>query len=116
MLSIPKRLPGISEIVSIVVDDGSSDSTFNSAIKFADYTLKHVVNLGQGAAMITGFKLAKRIGCSIAVTIDADGQHNPENIIRLIDPIIKNEPTSSMEVECLIVEACRLLKSLATGA
>lgn len=85
---LPKKLDNIDEIVSIVIDDGSTDHTYEAAKKKADFVLKHVVNLGQGAAMSTGFKLAKKLKCDIVITIDGDGQHNPKDIKNLIKPIL----------------------------
>lgn len=91
LLSLPKKITGVRKIVSIVVDDGSGDNTYAEAKKMADFTLKHVVNLGQGAAFSTGFKLAKKLGCDMAVTIDGDGQHSPKDIANLIKPIVLGE-------------------------
>lgn len=85
--SLPKKISGASTI-SIVVDDGSSDGTFKAAKPYADYTLKHIVNLGQGAAMSTGFALAKKLKTDIIVTIDADGQHDTKDIKKMIEPIL----------------------------
>lgn len=85
--SLPKKISGLTTI-SIVVDDGSSDDTYEVAKPLADYTLRHVVNLGQGAAMATGFVLAKKLKSDIIVTIDADGQHSTQDIKKMIAPIL----------------------------
>ncbi|MBT3940444.1 glycosyltransferase family 2 protein [Candidatus Woesearchaeota archaeon] len=68
----------------IVVDDGSTDNTFNQAQKSGAITLKHIVNMGKGVAMKTGTEYAIQKGADIIVVIDADGQHNPSEIPRLI--------------------------------
>lgn len=67
-----------------VVDDGSTDSTF-ARIKDIRriQILRHSVNLGKGAAILTGFSEAAKIA-DRAVTIDADGQHDPAEIPALI--------------------------------
>lgn len=88
--SLPRKFSGVREVVTVVIDDGSTDKTFEIASKSANFVVKHVINLGVGAALSTGFEAAIRIKADVAVTLDADGQHNPKNIQALIDPIIKN--------------------------
>lgn len=85
--SIPTKLQGIKEIIPIVVDDGSLDNTYELAKQKTKFVARHVINLGLGAALITGFEAAKKLNCDIAVTLDGDGQHNPNNINDLIKPI-----------------------------
>jgi glycosyltransferase involved in cell wall biosynthesis len=91
LLSLPKKIPGVKEIVSIVIDDGSFDFTYEKSLEQASYSLKHVVNLGQGAAFQTGFHYAKKINSDIVVTIDGDGQHNPKNIENLVKMILETK-------------------------
>ena len=69
----------------IVVDDGSTDSGPNR-IKNIDglQYLRHRENRGKGAAIMTGFERAAQIAANWAVTIDADGQHQPEDALNLI--------------------------------
>ncbi len=64
----------------IVVDDGSDDGTYEIAIQHGATVLKHVVNLGKGAALKTGCEYALMNGASSIVTIDADAQHDPKLI------------------------------------
>lgn len=85
---LPKKIEGIDEIISIIIDDGSADNTYKIATKYADKAIRHLVNLGVGAATTTGFEAAKKINSDIIVTLDADGQHNPGDINRLIEPIL----------------------------
>lgn len=89
--TLPKKLAGVKEIVTIVVDDGSMDKTNQIAKNNANYVINHVVNLGVGAATITGFGAAKKLGADLIVTLDADGQHNPDDVKKLISPIIQHE-------------------------
>lgn len=89
--SLPKKISGIDTIVSIVINDGSNDNTALIAKEYCDYLVNHVVNLGVGAATITGLEVVKKIDADIAVTIDADDQHNPNDILKLVKPIIKND-------------------------
>jgi len=69
----------------IVVDDGSHDRTEEIARAAGATVLRHPGNLGKGAALRTGMEHALRGGFDVAVTIDADGQHPPEEGRRLLD-------------------------------
>jgi len=63
-----------------VVDDGSTDDTAEILARFSGITvLRHPVNMGKGAALLTGFAAAVAKNCSWALTIDADGQHLAED-------------------------------------
>lgn len=75
----------------IVVDDGSSDRTAEIARKAGAEVIVHEVNKGKGSALKTGFAAADDLGVDIIVTMDSDGQHNPAEIPKLIEPIIKGE-------------------------
>ncbi len=88
---LPKKISGVKEIFSIVIDDGSIDETYNIANSISNFTARHIINLGLGSALETGFVIAKKTNADIFVTIDADGQHNPKYIGKLIRPIINGE-------------------------
>lgn len=75
----------------VVVDDGSGDETYNEAKRAATFALRHVVNRGQGAALQTGISFALRNGARYVVTFDADGQHDPHDIVALLAPITAGE-------------------------
>jgi glycosyltransferase involved in cell wall biosynthesis len=80
------KLAGYKNI--IVIDDGSSDKTLEIAQKIPEIVvLHHKINRGKGAATKTGIEAAKILGADIIVTMDGDGQHDPEDIKKLIDPI-----------------------------
>jgi len=64
----------------LVVDDGSVDATGRIARRMRVGVVRHVVNMGLGAAIKTGFEAAKRGGYDVMVTFDADGQHDPGDI------------------------------------
>ena len=66
----------------IIVDDGSTDKTFEICQKFPFTTLKHSVNKGYGAALKTGIR--KSQGDRIII-LDSDGQHDPDEINKFID-------------------------------
>lgn len=89
--NLPKKINGVSQVIPVVVDDGSLDETYNLAKKHLKYVIRHIVNLGVGAATTSGFEAAKKLNADIVVTLDADGQHNPSNIKRVIDPILKKQ-------------------------
>ncbi|MDD2482665.1 MAG: glycosyltransferase family 2 protein [Candidatus Shapirobacteria bacterium] len=79
----------------IVVDDGSSDNSlkilkkkFNDNKKVT--VLNHIINLGKGAAMKTGLKMAWKLGGEAVIFVDADGQHNPKYLPKFIEELDKN--------------------------
>ena len=73
----------------IVVDDGSSDRTGEIARSKGAIVVRHLMNRGVGGALGTGIEAALRWGADIVVTCDADGQHSPADIIRVIEPVQK---------------------------
>jgi glycosyltransferase involved in cell wall biosynthesis len=66
-----------------VVDDGSSDDTADLAARAGAVVLRHETNRGKGRALRTGLARASADGHDAAVTLDADGQHPPEEAVRL---------------------------------
>lgn len=70
----------------LVVDDGSSDNTFQIAENSGAILLRHPTNYGKGISLKDAF--AKVNGYDVVVTIDGDGQHNPDEIPLLVKPII----------------------------
>lgn len=75
----------------LVIDDGSADCTFKVAELMGATVLRHEKNAGKGAALRTAFKWAMDKKVDILVTLDADGQHNPDEIPRLLQPILWKE-------------------------
>lgn len=71
----------------IVIDDGSTDSTAQAARIAGATVLQHVENCGPGAATMTGIEGARAMGAGILITLDADGQHGPEDIPVLLKPV-----------------------------
>ena len=74
----------------IVVDDGSKDKTYPIAVKSGIRVIKHIMNSGQGAATTTGLSYAAENNFNIAATLDADGQHDPNDILNGINIMLKN--------------------------
>lgn len=71
-----------------VIDDGSCDKTVAISKKAGANVIIHRKNCGYGAALRTCFETARKIDADIAVTLDADGQHNAEEIPLLLAPIL----------------------------
>ncbi|HXI11411.1 MAG TPA: glycosyltransferase family 2 protein [Thermoanaerobaculia bacterium] len=78
---VRKSLAHLSDV--IVVDDGSSDKTGYEAANAGAIVLRHEVNRGKGAALKTAFEYATSHEYDAAITLDADGQHLPEDIPKL---------------------------------
>jgi len=74
-----------------MIDDGSVDRTKKIARKAGAMVVEHPVNLGQWAALRTGFVISLIEGADVVVNIDADGQHDPRDLRRLVDPILNGE-------------------------
>jgi glycosyltransferase involved in cell wall biosynthesis len=72
----------------LVVDDGSTDATAQIAAAAGAAVVRHPINLGQGAALQTGIDFALASGAEFVVTFDADGQHHPEDVARLLDALV----------------------------
>jgi glycosyltransferase involved in cell wall biosynthesis len=81
----------------IVVDDGSNDGTDKIVYKLLNNNnldlilYKHIFNRGLGSSLKTGIEAALRKNPDIIVTFDADGQHDPEDLFRIVEPILANE-------------------------
>lgn len=72
----------------LVVDDGSTDRTADVAEAAGCVVIRHGSNLGKGAALNTGFRKARELGADAVVTLDADGQHRPEELVLVVTPIL----------------------------
>ena len=76
---IPAEVCGVETAV-LVVDDGSRDGTEEVARAHGAIVARHVINRGGGAALRTGYRLLADSEAKIVVTLDADGQHLPEEM------------------------------------
>ena len=74
----------------IVCDDGSTDNTSEVIKKTDAVLLQHKHNQGKGEAMKTLFSHAKKMGADVMITIDGDGQFLPEEIPKMVEPILKD--------------------------
>lgn len=81
----------------VIIDDGSIDRTYQIAQTILDanhgrgYLYKHPINRGLGATLKTGIEACLAKGADIMVTFDADGQHNPDDILPVCQPIISGQ-------------------------
>ena len=73
----------------IVCDDGSTDLTGEIASGLGAILIKHTHRMGYGAAIQDLFNEAQKLGADIIISLDGDGQHDPNEIPELIEPIIK---------------------------
>ena len=78
---------GALGITVLVVDDGSTDATGSLAERAGAIVLRHCINRGQGAALATGTRYALELGAQVVVHFDADGQHDPRDVARLVEPV-----------------------------
>ncbi|KFZ83942.1 glycosyl transferase family 2 [Amycolatopsis sp. MJM2582] len=81
---VKQSLPGMDVLV---VDDGSSDDTAKLARAAGAEVARLSVNLGVGGAMRTGFRYAAARGYDVVVQVDADGQHDPNEVAALLDAL-----------------------------
>ncbi|MBI2953456.1 MAG: glycosyltransferase family 2 protein [Chloroflexi bacterium] len=89
LASIPREIPGVDRIETLVVDDGSTDCTAQVAQDLGvDHVVRHVGNKGLATAFQTGLDAALRLGADIIVNTDGDNQYPQEEIPRLIQPIL----------------------------
>lgn len=75
----------------IVIDDGSKDKTSEIAQLAGAEVAQHTQNKGKGEALNTGFEIAEKLNADLVVCLDADGQHNPDDIPKVIAPILSGE-------------------------
>lgn len=87
---VPKTVAGL-EVAAIVVVDGGTDQTERVVRDRNISVATHIINRGGGAALHVGYDLALESGAQIVVSLDADGQHVPGEMERLVKPILDGE-------------------------
>ena len=88
---ILKQLESLGYQNIVVVNDGSEDATLEIAREEKVVAISHLMNCGVGAATQTGIDAALLLGADIIVTLDADEQHDPEDIEALIEPLLHDQ-------------------------
>lgn len=87
--AIAQTIAGLRRFVTniVVVDDGSTDGTRAVAAASGAIVISHPINVGQGAALQTGFDFALQRGAAFVCTFDADGQHDPATIPLMLEKL-----------------------------
>jgi len=89
-----KQIPGMIEghhVVPVVVSDASTDGTAAAAREAGAFVAELPIRRGGGLALRVGYDIALRLGAQVVVTLDADGQHLPEEISVMIAPIFAGD-------------------------
>jgi glycosyltransferase involved in cell wall biosynthesis len=112
---------------TVVVDDGSTDTTRAIAASVATAVVSHPINLGQGAAIKTGIDYALGEGADVIVTFDADGQHRVSDIPRLVEALAREradfalgsrflgQPSNAPLLRRVLLYAATLFTTVTTG-
>jgi len=88
---IPKKMDNVDVIEKIVIDDGSTDRTKELSEKAGAIVVSHPQNMGLGVAFKTALREVLERKADIMVQIDADGQFKPEDIPKIIEPVLTGE-------------------------
>ncbi len=88
--AMPEEIEG-RRVVPIVVDDCSDDGTGEVARAAGALVARLPVRRGGGLALRVGYEIALKLGADVVVTIDADGQHQPEELATLVKPILEGQ-------------------------
>ncbi len=92
--SLREHAPGFD---IVVIDDGSTDATCREGLRRGARVLRHPFNLGIGGAVQSGFKFALENGYDYMIQVDADGQHDPSEIPKLVEAM---EEQPDVDVIC----------------
>jgi hypothetical protein len=87
---MPEKI-GDRDVLAVVIDDGSQDRTSQVVREAGGLAVRSPFQRGQGSALRIGYDLAMKMDAEIVVTLDADGQHQPEEVGGVIQPIIDGD-------------------------
>ena len=104
---MPDQIEGVAAAV-LVIDDGSRDGTADAAARGGAIVARLSQNRGGGAALRAGYALALGAGAKIVVTMDADGQHRPEDLPLIVEPVLSGRAE--------LAQGSRVLGSAQSGA
>jgi len=110
--NLPKKIKGIDKIEVLVVNDGSTDKTEEIALRRGAFVISHPLNLGCGGAIQTIFRYFKERDFDLLVLLDADGQHDPAYIEKLLRPLINKEAEAAIGVRQFQLNNTPLLRIL----
>lgn len=89
---LPRKIDGIDEIETLIIDDGSTDNTIQTARKNGvNHIVKFTNNKGLAEAFVAGLDACLKLGADIIVNTDGDNQYNGEDIQKLVGPIVNGE-------------------------
>jgi len=88
---IPASIPGVDEIVVLVIDDGSADETSSVARSRGAHVVRHRGNKGLARTFLTGLETALDLGADVVVNTDGDHQYPGDAIAELVAPIVAGE-------------------------
>jgi len=86
---VPRQITGVGSVEILVIDDGSKDRTVPISRDAGAAVISHGRNLGVGTALQTGLAEAVRRGVDLLVNIDSDGQFAPEDIAKIVVPVLE---------------------------
>jgi glycosyltransferase involved in cell wall biosynthesis len=83
--AVKRILPSVK---TLVVNDCSSDDTGSESVEAGAVVVTHLINLGYGAALETGYLYALQYGYEFIVQMDGDGQHLPDEVLKILTPVL----------------------------
>lgn len=90
--SIPKKIPGVDKVETLIIDDGSTDKTIEVAESLGvNHIIRHRRNKGLAISFSDGVHSCLRLGADIIVNTDGDNQYNQADIPKLIQPILEGQ-------------------------
>jgi hypothetical protein len=90
LAAMPAIVAGLP-VVTLVVDDASVDGTTEIARKEGALVARLPIRRGQGMALRVGYEIALRLGATVIASVDADGQHDPDEVRLVVEPVVAGE-------------------------
>jgi hypothetical protein len=90
LASMPPAVEGLPT-VTLVVDDASEDATSEVARKEGALVARLPIRRGQGMALRVGYEIGLRLGATVIASLDADGQHDPDELAKVVRPILDGD-------------------------
>jgi glycosyltransferase involved in cell wall biosynthesis len=88
LADLPTAIPGIARIITLVIDDGSTDRTAEVARGYGAQVVRRSQKGGLARAFLTGLDAAVSLGADVIVNTDGDGQYRGADIMRLVEPVV----------------------------